>query len=373
MLPVESHHAPQLAEFFRNTWDPASTAEKVTEGRARGAAENISEPGIPPPTFIAIQGDRIIGYCSTLPLRLWAKGVSRSAYWAKGLMVLPEFRGGPIGYHVLAALTKSMPLVAAVTVAEGSKRLFGALGYRDFGAIPNLVRPTQYRLALTQIRPKRLGAEGRLLKLALGAAELGRTSGAAYMAGLALDGASSLFFREIRGHSEVSVSDSVQRDEIDPLWDKVKQRLSALPVRDYLSWKARYGLGSSSDYSYITVRRDGELTGVALVKTPKAEGDSRLAGLRMASISDILVSPDDPALPLLLQASEARAAQLGAGAVILSATDRSLLDAARRRGYIRRPGNIHFFLKTPPEESWWPADLSSWWLTRGDGESDASF
>lgn len=373
MLPVESHHAPLLAEFFRNTWDPNSTSEKVTEGRARGAAENISEPGFPPPTFIALQGGRIIGYCSTLPLRLWAKGESRSAYWAKGLMVLPEFRGGPIGYHVLAALTKSTPLIAAVTVAEGSKRLFGALGYRDLGAIPNLVRPTQFRMALSQVRPKSLCAEGRLLKLVLGAAELGRGYGGAYVAGLALDGVSSLLFRERAGHNEVHVSESVDRDEIDSLWDRVKVRLSALPVRDYKSWKARYGLGPLSGYSYVTVRRDAELAGVALVKIPKAEGDSRLAGLRMASISDILVSPDDPALPLLLQASEARAAQLGAGAVIMSMTDRRLLDAARRRGYIRRPGNIHFFLKAPTDESWWPADLSSWWLTRGDGESDASF
>lgn len=374
VLAAEAHHAPMLAEFFRLTWDPSATVERVLAGQATAAAANASEPGVVPPTFIAVQDDRVIGYCSSLPLTLWKQGQPHAAYWAKGLMVLPEFRSGPIGYHVLAALTKSRPLLAAVTVAEGSKRLFGALGYRDVGAIPNLVRATRYRMALSQIRPMALplGSSG-LKRVALRSAEFARRAGLAYAGGLLADGVSGLLYRSGRAHGEVRLHDVLDTTELDTLWQQVQGEVPAMPARDGRTWSQRYFADGATMYRRVTLRRQGRLVGMALVKVPRVKGDPRLAGLRMASISDLLISPCDPGVGALLQAAEDAAAHMGAGSVILSVTDRRLVAAARQRGYLQRPGNIHFFLRDTNRDSAWPEPLGDWWLTRGDGESDATF
>jgi len=374
VLAVDDHHAPMLAEFFRHTWNASATAEDVQASRIRSAQQNGSEPGVAPPTIIAVQDDRIIGYCSSLPLRLWSGREAHAAYWAKGLMVLPEFRGGPIGFHVLSALSKSRPLMAAVTVADGSKRLFGALGFRDHGAIPNLVRQTRLRLALGQLRPLGLSASGMSKRLALGAADALRRTGLATVGGLILDGLTApvWYTRPSRG-AELSVQPVVERQALDALWAELRGHLGGHPVRDYEAWFHQYLGEREVPYHFVCLWRGGVLNGVSVLKTPRAQGDVRLAGLRMASISDLLIRPDDPDLGALLAATENHAAALGAGSVILSVTNRRVVDQARRRGYLERPGNIHFFLRATDQAATWPATLGEWWLTRGDGESDATF
>lgn len=374
VLAVEDHHAPMLAEFFRLTWNANATAEDVQASRITVAQQNSSEPGIAPPTFIAVQDDKVIGYCSSLPLKLWSGHEVHAAYWAKGLMVLPEFRGGPIGFHVLSALSKSRPLMAAVTVAEGSKRLFGALGFRDHGAIPNLIRHTRLRLALGQLRPLQLSASGLPKRLVLGAAETLRRTGLATVGGTVADGLTAPFWgaRPSRG-AELSVQPVVERDALDALWLELRGSLGGHPVRDYESWSHQYLGEREAPYHFVCLWRNGSLKGVSVLKTPRAKGDPRLAGLRMASISDLLVRPDDPDLGALLAATERHAAALGAGSVILSVSNRRVVEQARRRGYLERSGNIHFFLRATNQAVTWPTTLGEWWLTRGDGESDATF
>jgi hypothetical protein len=45
----------------------------------------------------------------------------------------------------------------------------------------------------------------------------------------------------------------------------------------------------------------------------------------------------------------------------------------RRQGYLRLAGNVHFFLRDTSGVGRFPTDLRTWWLGRGDGESDTSF
>jgi hypothetical protein len=374
VVSVEDHHSPLLADFFRQTWDPHSTADQVHAARRVSARENCSEPGLVPPTFAAIQDDRVIGYCSSLPLMLWSRGFAHRAYWAKGLMVLPEFRGGPIGFHVLNALSKSRPLMAAVTVAEGSKRLFGALGFRDYGAIPNLIRPTRLRLAANQLRPLNLAATGTPMRLALGSAELLRRTGLAALGGALADGITAPFWHSpLSNGARISIEIILAQSSVDLLWQEVREKLGGHPFRNHEALASHYSGEGDSPYRFVCLWRDDALKGVAVLKTPRLQGDSRLAGLRMASISDLLISPEDPDLGALLKATEQQAAFLGAGAVILSVSNRRVVEVARRRGYLERPGNIHFFLKATGQSTVWPDTLGEWWLTRGDGESDATF
>lgn len=372
LFAVDDSHADLLADFFRKTWTPDASAEDVAASRRRAAEQNSSEPGVAPPTYVAVQGQQIIGYCSSLPLQLWSKGQALPAYWAKGLMVLPEFRGGPIGFHVLNALTRSQPLIAAVTVADGSKRLFGALKYRDYGAIPNLVRPTSFRLALGQVRPTRLTVKHRALRVAFHGFELMQRVGAATLGGAVADAVTAPF-RRPRSSTPLrfEVAERLDGTSLDGLWDRVRANLRSAPVRDGRSLQSRYG--SDGAYQCVRMERGGQLVGVAILKRPRDEGDPRLAGLRMASISDLLIDPNDADLASLLHATERQAAGLGAGAVILSVSNRRVVERAKRHGYLERSGNIHFFLRSTIPALEWPTDLGDWWLTRGDGESDASF
>ena len=159
VLRVSEAHATELAEFFRAVWDPAATAESVTAARAAAARDNLAEPGVAPPTFAVFIEGRIVGYVGSLAVRIQVRGVEQPAYWAKGLMVLPEHRNGPIGFTVLKALVGSLPRSLALTVAPASRRLFGALGYADLGAVPNGVR---------FLRPDRVLARLDLAALGLG-------------------------------------------------------------------------------------------------------------------------------------------------------------------------------------------------------------
>ena len=71
VLESDDRHAPEIAEFIRTIWNPAATPESVIRSRAEEAARNRAEPGVPPPTFIALQGGRVLGYVTSIPVRLW--------------------------------------------------------------------------------------------------------------------------------------------------------------------------------------------------------------------------------------------------------------------------------------------------------------
>ena len=108
IVEATDEHAAEVAEFIRAVWNPSATAARrcVAVG---GGALNTAEPGVPPPTWIALQAGRVLGYVTTIPVRFWDGERSWPAYWIKGLMVLPEYRNGPIGYAVMKAAIGRLP------------------------------------------------------------------------------------------------------------------------------------------------------------------------------------------------------------------------------------------------------------------------
>jgi hypothetical protein len=372
-IPAQHEHAELLAAFFRETWDRTSTAEMVLSSRHRAAGENLAEPGVTPPAWMAVQGDRIIGYCSSLPIRLWNGSEQQPAYWAKGLMVLPEFQNGPIGYKVLKELSGSVSLIAAVVVNPPAKRLFSALGYSDLGAMPNLLKPLNTRRILEKVDPQRLAAAG-IPKVVTRTLAIAQTIRLAGVLGSVAD--LGLGLRSGRPAPNLTAGEepALQSSEIDALWLRVRSELSAATVRDGAALIARYRHGTDVPYRWVTVRRAGALCGVMLVRPPRAEGDVRLAGVRISSFSDILIAPSDSAAQsALFAAAESAAAALGADAALCSLTHASLLPLVKRRGYFPRAGNVHFFLRSHVGQTEWPANLKDWWLTRGDSEADSTF
>src|SRR4029453_14058718 len=179
--------AEALAAFFREGWDQTATAEFVSTARRQAAASKLAGPGAEGATPVVLADDRVVGYCSSLPVQLWDGSVSHPGYWVKGLMVLPEYGNGPMGYWVLKELVGQLRRSVVLTVAPASVRLFEALGYANLGVVPNylsILRPRrlasrapvaslEHRLPAVVVRAVRLAARSGLAGVGGGAVGLG--------------------------------------------------------------------------------------------------------------------------------------------------------------------------------------------------------
>ncbi len=379
MLATEEHvHA--VAAFYREVWDPEATAESVIAARRLDAERNVAAPGEPTPTALVLEGTRVIGYCGSIAQRLWDGREERPAYWVKGLMVLPEFRSGPVGYLVVKELARHLDCSTILTVAPAARRLFGALGYTDLGAVPNWVRPLRPHVMANRLDLATLGL-GNLPGWVGAGVQAARRTGVATLAGrtagLLLDAAVTA--ARLPAWS-LDTTDTMPPTvaELDQLWLSARDSISASPVRDgtYLSRRFLHAPAESGDnpYTVVGARDGGGLVGAAALRRPRTTSDARLAGLRVATLSDIVFPLDRPDAGLAtLGAIERQARAAGADALTCMTSHASLSVLLRRQGYLRLGGNVHFFLRDVTGAGPWPMDLGAWWLARGDGESDASF
>lgn len=384
-MPATEDHAEQIAAFFRETWNPHMTAESFLASRQRAAAENVAAPGESPPMAIVLEGRRVIGYCGSVPQRLWDGAAEHPAYWVKGLMVLPEYRRGPIGYLLWKEMAALLSHAAMMIVTPAARRLFGATGYRDLGAVPNFVRV---------LRPARLAHRLDVTGLGLGlprwvaaGARLAQRTGLAAAAGAGAGVLGDIVATVMRGGARRFAThcagEPPTREELDGLWRRAREEIAG-PVRDGWHLRWRYGAngtppalgpeGNEKRYTFITARESTSLVGVSVLLTPRETGDPRLRGARVATLSDMVFPAPRRAVGLaLLAASERAARAAGADAVLCSASHSAVARLLRRQMYLRLPGNVHFFHRDGTGGTRWPRDLASWWLMRGDGGADEVF
>lgn len=371
-------HAAEIAEFIRQIWDAGATPESVATARREGAARNVAEPGVPPPTWIALQAGRVLGYVTTIPVRLWDGQRDWPAYWIKGLMVLPEFRSGPIGYLVLKAAVARLPRTGALAVAPPARRLFEALGYTDLGAIPNWIRPVAPGRVLQRLDLAGLGLSS-LPRWAPGALRFAQRTGlaaaAGWVGGLVLRGTAAGLRLRAAGQEAAPFNPALSGDELDGLWRAARDRFPAAVVRDSSYLLHRYPVSPQSPYTWQSTRRRGVLTGVAIMRRPRLDGDERLKGIRVATLADLLYPPDSPASGLaLLGAAEAAARGFGADAILATTSAPALAALFRRQCYVPLAGNVHLLLRdVAGEGQGFGQRMMDWWLTRGDGQADEVF
>ena len=372
-------HAGAIATFYREVWDPAATPASVLAAMRQASALNVAAPGSSVPTALVLAGDRVIGYCGSIPQQLWDGTRQRPAYWVKGLMVLPEYRNGPVGYLVVKELSRHLDCSTILTVAPAARRLFTALGYTDLGAVANWVRPLRPGVIAEKIDLGALGLD-RLPRWMGGGVRAARRAGIAgavgFAGGVVLDAAVRLArLPAARIATGIETPSAV---ELDQLWNVLRDELAASPVRDSAYLLPRFGEGGSDrlehPYTFVAARERGRLLGVAAVRRPRDTSDPRLGSTRVASASELLFpsSRADAGLAIL-GAIERVARAAGADAVTCMTSHPALTSLLRRQGYLRLGGNVHFFLRDVTGAGHWPADLDAWWLGRGDGESDASF
>lgn len=374
VIRVGEEHAEALAEFFRAVWSPESTANAIRANRAHAAAVNPVQPGADVPAFAFLSDGRVLGYIGTIPARLWNGVDEHEAHWLQGFMVLPEFRGGPVGHAVLKEAIRQLGLIAAMVVALPPRRLFTALGFHDAGPIRNyltLIRPTRVLRAL-DLDALGVGGIPGWARRVLG---LAQRTGLATVAGAVAVAAMGLW-RATRGRPGrlADTREMPSLADLDALWREARVGLGAAPVRDgaYMHW--RYGGSEIGTYVVVAVRDGHALVGMAAIRRPREEGDPRLRGIRVATLADVLYVPGrrDAALATLA-AAERVASSLGADALLCTASHPAITTLLPRRAYVRFSGNVHFLIRDPRDAHRMSRELTDWWLTRGDASSDEVF
>ncbi len=378
IIPAEDRHAPELTTFLQATWSPEATVDSVTRSRAVAAARNVADPGLPPPTWIAVQAGRVLGFVTTIPIRVWDGAADWPAYWVKGLMVLPEFRNGPVGYAVLKAAVAALPRSGGLAVAAPARRLFTALGYTDLGAVANWIRPLAPHRIMESLDPAALGIASLpswvdpALRVAR-ATRLATVGG--WAGGVALRAAAGAMRLASVGLVAEPADPEEIAPEIDRLWESVRPGLPRSVVRNSAYLLPRYPAGNML-YRWLAARDGtGLLRGIAIVRQPRVGGDGRLRGIRVATLSDLLFRVDDRAAGLaLLGAAERAARDLGGDAILASTSSPAVTRLLRRQWYLPLSGNVHLLVRDVTKDSALvETPLSDWWLMRGDGGSDEVF
>lgn len=372
MIEVDESCLEPLAEIIRLAWDAAATVESVRRARETAARANPHGAGLPIPTFLFMMGDRPLGHMTTVPTILWVDGREHRAHWFKGFWVVPEHRNGPVGFMLARESLRYLDTVLSMVVQPAPRRLFQSIGLRDLGVMPNylcVLRPKRLmrRLAgadLASVGPRWAAPLLRLL------AKPGLVHATATLSSVGM----RTWTLSLPAGVGVAAQEPTSLDPaaVDALWRRSREALRAAPVRDAKHLHAR-ALNRPGSYVAAAVEEAGELAAMALIRRPRPEGDPRLNGAQVATLADFLWVPDQRSAALrLLAGAETIAADLGADALLCSATHGGLPWLLRRRGYFALGGNVHFMARSQGfgMES---LGLTDWWLTRADGEADDAF
>src|SRR5262249_47042113 len=121
------------------------------------------------------------------------------------------------------------------------------------------------------------------------------------------------------------------------------------------------------------VARDSQgLAGLAIFRTPRSDLDERLAGIRLATLADILYPTDRPEAGLALcGAVEDAARKSHADGIVAMASSPRCIALLRRQWHLPIGASVHFlFRNSHPASPSFGAALTEWWLQRGDGGAD---
>lgn len=367
MVAAADEHADAMAAFFRRVWRDEASAAQVRASRER-MRSNPVRPGEPYPTHLVLAGDDVVAYLSTLPTRFWIRGRVVPGWWAKGLMVLPEYRNGPLGALLVRELAKREPVLGSLAVNPPALRLFQAAGLTRVGPLGNrliVLRPGNVlrRLDTGALPLDGLaGGIGRMLRIALKPGFRQVAAVGADLGGLALG-----LLRGDRGRVSAELP-----EDVDRLWERVRGGMAAGVVRDREHFARRFGAPSEAPYVYVTVAGPNELLGLGVVRAPRSDGDPRLKGIRVAVLSEAIFPLESPESGRRLLACAERAAlELGADALLASGTHRAFDRVVARRPTVDVPANVQLLLRVPGIDSLPP--IGDWWLTRGDGDADGVF
>jgi hypothetical protein len=366
--------AGSIAEFFRAAaWDPNATPEGAREMLRTLAAENPFEPGKGPPTVGVFIGTRLVGFVTTIPTRFWNGKEYAAGHWLKGYTVLEEYRNGPIAYLLLKEMMKHVGLVASMPAPLGARQLSTALGMRDLGAVRDYIEPLRPARILRKLDIGRFEHLSSLPPAVSVAVKVAKIPPFAYAVGALI----SLSLTALRLPSMVSgrrlrtqLGERLPGEAaLDSLWARAQRAQSYSATRSgaYLRWRYERG----AHYCFASAWRGEDMVGLAVLAHPQRPDDSRIAGLGIGSVVDLVLDPDCPgALPGVLGVARRWARSANYDALLLTASHGALRGPMLRAGYLQMPGNIHLLLRDPGGGYGLSTNLDAWLVTRGDAWGD---
>jgi hypothetical protein len=368
--------AGSIAEFFRAAaWDPRATPEGAREMLRALASENPFEPGNEPPTVGVFVGTRLAGFVTTIPTRFWNGQEHTAGHWLKGYTVLEEFRNGPIAYLLLKEMMKHVGLVASMPAQLGARQLSTALGMRDLGAVRDYITPLRPARILRKLDIGRFEHFKAFPPAVAVAIKVAKIRPFAYALGAVISGG----LTALRVPSMVSARRLMTQLKeqlpgeaaLDKLWARAQcaKSHSATRAGAYQRW--RYGRNAQGHYCFASAWHGEDLVGLAVLAHPQRPDDSRIAGLGIGSVVDLVLDPHCPAaLPGVLGVARRWARSANYDALLLTASHGALRGPLLRAGYLQLPGNIHLLLRDPGGEYGLSTDLGAWMVTRGDAWGD---
>jgi hypothetical protein len=370
------HDAASIAELFRAAdWDHGATAEGMREMLRTAAIENPFEPGKEPPTVGAFLGSRLVGFITTIPTQFWNGENYAPAHWLKALCVLEEHRNGPIAMLLMRGILKQVDLAASMPASPMARQLSVALGMLDLGAVRDYIEPLRPTRILRKLEFRRFEHLNRLPRAVSVAIEVAKIPPFAYAIGAVISLGLTLLRlpgawagRQLTTQLDTRLSSEAA---LDSLWSRARRIGSCSPARSsaYLRW--RYERGGEGHYCFASAWRGDDMVGLAVLAPPRRADDSRIAGLGIGSVVDLLLDPNCPAaLPSLLGVARRWARAANYDALLVTASHRCLRGPLRRAGYVPMPGNIHLMLRDAGGKYGLSTDLDAWMVTRGDAWSD---
>lgn len=369
--------AEVLSRFFRKVWNPGSTPASVKRAREEAAKANPVDPGTPPPTFIFLKDGEAIGYVTTLPARFRIGAAERPGYWLKGLSVLPEFRSGPVGFHLVKRAADEVELLASLAVAQPARRLLEAVGFRDVIVPANFLWPLRPGRVARNLAPEGFPATGRPRWLAglwrvLRGAGLGGPLGA--LGGGALRLRRSRRQAGYRGRIEAGWT-SGSGAAMDDLWSRRAGPHYQGVVRDSAYLYRRYRGSDDEEYVPLLAMSEASPEALVMVRRPREVHQGRFQGLRIGWVTEILSDPGLPqsarAATALIRAGESLCRDEDGDLVLASFSGRSEIEIMRRTGHLETQGTMHLLFKGIDEAASGGDPHREWVVSRGDGDSDA--
>jgi GNAT superfamily N-acetyltransferase len=243
------------------------------------------------------------------------------------LFVSPAHRGRGLASALLGEATREQ-LTLVLGMTEAAEIVFRRCGYRDLGTLPARVRPS---LLARQLR---------------------------------------VFGR--RAPAMVSVQESsASDDELDQFWGAVAAGFPAVALRDAKTIRCRYLESPLSSYRCWTARRGSTLVGWLVARSRNT--DRIHQGLL---VDGLVAHGDQDAWHALVVASVTGLESAGANVVRISSGAVWVSAMLSREWFVRVPSRIPMvgraglrFMVAGPGSDAVPG-VESWWLTRGDGETD---
>jgi hypothetical protein len=337
-----SEDAEELQNIYRRIFGDTKAAAR----RASWVWQYERNPQSPdgPVVYVARDRSRPLGQIGTMPVTVWWGGREVRGAWGIDYFVNPDAEG--LGHGIALARTwmENVDVALALGLARTSYLICLRLGFRDLGHVPF------FQAALDP------------------AAIVGRRYGR--LAGWLAVPVSAIVRRRARRRAPISAGVEVRPASsidgaYDALWERARGSFDVCVRRDaaYVRW--RYRDAPNKEYEILEARRDGQLTGFAVIR----HEDYR--GLRLGWIVDLFAAAHDrPTRDALLTAAMRAFAEARVARVQVLCTSDALAADLGRHGFFKGQAKGHLCARPNGARDLDATGSGRWHVVFGDGDWD---